>query len=141
MHASPNVVLAKPEDTAFVTLYVLNSENHTIQEIPSILESNTNHAAICYVAVSDGERLTVQWEFTNAEPQYVDLIVDGILRNSSFERRSLKKNKGEFVRALHKTTLETGKKSKLLTCNLVVEARDNTKGIYGVQSLIALSHS
>jgi hypothetical protein len=129
MRASPDVILAKPTDTAFVFLKALDPGNNAVQTIPSIQEHALNQAAICYVAVNDGEVLSLQWEFSNIESQYVDLVVGGILRYSVFKKRELKRHRGEFTHALHKSALESGKISKLLACNLVVEARNSSKDI------------
>jgi hypothetical protein len=105
----------------------LHNQNGDILGEYGITESDNEMK--CFVAVSTGDKLTVEYQVPSGEKVITDLIVDGILHGRSIARKGTKTSRGSFAKALccDWSGDQKKKKGKLQEFDMVVQERAKEK--------------
>ena len=92
----------------------------------------------CLVPVSLGDKLSVQFHIPCGEFEIVDLVVDGILRETSFNNRVSKTHNGSFTKVCHCERRDTGSMGGIQHYDMVVTERTKTHGTCSMCDSFAL---
>lgn len=93
------------------------------------------NGVMCYVPVSLGDSLTLNFEIPSGEMQIVDVLIDGIVRETIFNNRAAHIHRGKIIKVCACERRPSGAKGKLQHCDMAVQNRRTTKGNYNLFSL------
>ena len=100
----------------------------TLNEFGTWVENSQTN---CYVLTSPGDVIAVRFELRPEACDFVDLVVDGIRRDSiAINRQSGKIFRGAFERVCHQTRIYGPDKRKVLkSCEMIVRERSTKQGV------------
>lgn len=99
------------------------------KKVPEYGVIQTSTETKCYIAVSPNDRLSIHYSIGSGEKEYIDMIVDGVLRYSTLNTRSAATNHGAFTQVCYcKPNQDNGRKGKMQVCNMVVNKRNTNHG-------------
>jgi len=88
----------------------------------------TGNQASCYVLTSPGDIITVNFEFKPGVVDFVDLKVDGILRESKSAFKSDKTFRGVIKKVCQHDRMKNGRRAAFKFSKMVVQSRSTQKG-------------
>lgn len=124
---------------SWVSIYAVDGENETeLREFGPKINGEGDNTS-CYVLAAPGDILRVKYSLYGGEAEFLDLVVDGILRdslvNSHIKTEPKKGYAGAFDWALYQ--VKNGPRaSALQQWQMVVQHRTNGKGIPSTLKII-----
>jgi hypothetical protein len=97
--------------------------------------TESNNQIQCYLPVAPGDNLTMSFEIPSGEVQIIDILIDGIVRETIFNNRGSLFHRGKVTKVCACERRPSGSKGKLELYDMVVQARTNTKGNYIQRSI------
>lgn len=121
----PEGILNVKGRKAIGLIQLQGSDGNDLREYGS---TNEGVQTTCLVLTSPGDVITVSFLLDRGVADFADLIVDGILRDSTSVSAANKIFKGTFKKACHQERLKNGKRGGLKACKMEIQSRDTESG-------------
>jgi hypothetical protein len=101
------------------------SDGNDLREYGS---TNEGVQTTCLVLTAPGDIITVPFILNRGVADFADLVVDGILRDSTSVSAPNKSFKGNFKRVCHQERFKNDKRRGLKSCKMEIQSRDTESG-------------
>jgi hypothetical protein len=117
-------------------IYLRGSDGEILQEFG---EAGVNTRASCHALTSVGDNIEIEFLLNPNIAQFVDVLIDGVLRETASTKNANKVFKGHITKVWHQQRTGNGVGSErmgaLKYCTMIVQPRNASKGLFSNLSL------